>query len=125
VSILIKSLLALSLIPLLAIAVTPSNPTALCDRFVADKDQKLCEDRVAKDKVDWYAATACGLAQDDGQFWKCWDQIKGASFNPAALEKCADDNAMKDAERVSCIDKARLGRTPASSSEFQPLKIGK
>lgn len=122
-SILIKSLIALSLLPLLAIAVAPRNPTALCDRFVVEKEQALCEERVAKDKVDWYAATACGLSQDDTQFWKCWDKIKGATFNPAAVEKCADDNAMKDVERVACIDKARVGRNPAS--EFQPLKIGK
>lgn len=125
-SIILKSLLALSLIPLLAIAVSPSNPTALCDRFVAEKDQKACEDKMAKDKVDWYAATACGMTQDDAQFWKCWDQIKNNKFSPTALEKCSNDTGMKDDARITCIDKARLERNPASTEgEFQPLKVGK
>lgn len=125
-NIVFKSLIALSLIPLLAIAVSPSNPTALCDRFAVEKDQKTCEEKVAKDKVDWYAATACGMTQDDGQFWKCWEQIKNNRFSPTALEKCSDDTAMKDEARIACIDKARLERNPASvEGEFQPLKIKK
>ena len=122
-SIFFKSLCVLLFIPFLTMAIEPVNPHTLCERFVGEDDQKSCDARMKKDDVDWYAATVCSLMQDDTQFWNCWDKIKGASFNPDAVEKCADDSAMKDAERVACIDKARVGRNPAS--EFQPLKIGK
>ncbi len=126
----LKSLSVLWLIPLLTLAIEPSNPNTICDRFVGDKDQQACEEKMKKDDVDWYAATVCSLTQEDSQFWSCWGKIKGARFNPVAIEVCAETKEMKDAERITCLDKARLERKPASDKsdkedpkQYQPLLV--
>lgn len=124
----LKSLSILWLIPLLTMAIEPSNPDNICSRFVGEKDQKSCEDKMKTDDVDWYAAAVCSLTQEDKMFWSCWDKIKGARFNPGAIEVCAENKDLKDPERISCLEKARLERVPASLNksapgEFQPLEI--
>ncbi len=125
--ILCKSLCILLFIPFLTLAIEPINPHSLCERFVGEDDQKSCDARMKNDDVDWYAATVCSLVQDDQQFWSCWDKIKGVRFNPAQLDLCADDQKLKDSERIDCLTKAQLTRVPASekpaAGEFQPLKI--
>lgn len=125
----LKSQFALWLIPLIALAVTPTNPSSLCDRFVGEAEQKVCEVKTAKEEVDWYAATVCGQMSADGEFWKCWDKIKGAQFSPVQLDRCQSEHAATDADRITCVEKSRLPRSPASQKsgdgEFQSLKISR
>jgi len=49
------------LIPLITLAIEPSNPQGFCERFIADSDIKTCQERTKKEEVDWYAATVCNL----------------------------------------------------------------
>ncbi len=128
-NIFLKSLSILWLIPLLTLAIEPTNPNTICDRFVGEKDQQACEDKMKKDDVDWYAATVCSLTQEDAQFWNCWDKIKGARFNPNHLDACGENKTLNDSERITCIEKARIQRVPASADasllEFQPKSFKK
>ncbi|WP_415063938.1 hypothetical protein [Bdellovibrio sp.] len=112
-------------IPLVALALEPSNPAGFCDRFIADADVEFCKARIEKDEVDWYAATVCNLQNDDKAFWNCWDSIKGKSFNPQALEKCGETQDFSDEQRQNCVNGANSGRKPASHSDglYQPLKL--
>jgi hypothetical protein len=104
---LLKTHLAFLLIPLITLAIEPSNPTGLCDRFLGDKDKATCMLKVTKSELDWYASSACALQQDDKNFMDCLDEIKGASFNPEALELCAKQSDLPDAARLNCIIKIR------------------
>jgi len=103
----LKTHLAFLLIPLLTLALEPSNPTGLCDRFLSDKDKATCMLKVSKDELDWYASSACSLQQDDKNFMNCLDEIKGSTFNPEALELCAKSSEISDDSRLSCIKKVR------------------
>lgn len=112
-------------IPLVALALEPTNPQGFCDRFIAEKDISLCQKRT-NEEVDWYAATVCHLQKEDSAFWSCWDSIKGKSFNPQALEKCGEDKDLSDNQRQACINGADKGRKPASfipNLPFQKLEI--
>lgn len=121
----LHSIVLIALIPLIALALEPTNPPGICDRFVSEKDAELCKDKVQKNEnVDWYAVTVCNLQKDDGQFWKCWESIQGQSFSPAALEKCGEDKDLSDTQRLTCVDSARGDRKPASQ-QFQALTIKK
>lgn len=120
------SIALIALIPLIALALEPTNPQGFCDRFVGEKDVQQCKERTQKEEVDWYAATVCNLQKEDGAFWKCWDSIKGQSFNPAALDRCGEDKDLSDIQRQDCVTTARAGREPASqNAAFQALKISK
>lgn len=151
----LKTHFAFLLIPLLTLALEPTNPSGLCDRFLGDKDKATCMLKTTKDPLDWYASSACSLQQDDKNFMSCLDEIKGASFNPEALELCAKSTEISDDSRISCIRKIKnkdysraqlkkcsdskesahiesclfnSGRTPASNAStpgFQPLEIKK
>jgi len=151
----LKTHLAFLLIPLLTLALEPSNPTGLCDRFLGDKDKAICTLKTTKESLDWYASAACGLQQDDKSFMSCLDEIKGGTFNPEALDLCAKSQEISDDDRISCIKKIKnkdysrsqlkkcaevtevsamqgclfnSGRTPASNAAgagFQALEIKK
>lgn len=121
----IHSVCLIALIPLIAMALEPTNPKGFCDRFVGDKDVSQCAEKIQKDDVDWYAATVCNLQHDDKTFWSCWDSIKGQSFNPAALDKCAENQELTDVQRQECVVAARAGREPASTAIYQALKVSK
>ncbi|MDG0816217.1 hypothetical protein [Bdellovibrio svalbardensis] len=121
----LHTLLLIAVIPLIALALEPTNPQGFCDRFLGEKDVVKCKERTQKEEVDWYAATVCNLQKEDSAFWSCWDSIKGQSFNPASLDHCGEDKDLTDAQRQECIVSARAGREPASSATFQALKITK
>ncbi|MBS1969559.1 MAG: hypothetical protein JSU04_04605 [Bdellovibrionales bacterium] len=151
----LKTHLAFLLIPLLTLALEPTNPSGLCDRFLGDKDKAQCMLKTTKDPLDWYASSACALQQEDKNFMSCLDEIKGATFNPEALELCAKSTDISDESRISCIKKIKnkdysraqikkcadsgelsnmesclfnSGRTPASNAPapgFQALEIKK
>lgn len=104
---LLKTHLAFLLIPLITLAIEPSNPTSLCDRFLGDKDKATCMLKTTKNPLDWYASSACALQQDDKNFMSCLDEIKGATFNPEALELCAKSTEITDDARISCIKKIK------------------
>jgi hypothetical protein len=104
---LLKTHLAFLLIPLITLAIEPTNPTGLCDRFLGDKDKASCMLKTAKSDLDWYASSACALLQDDMNFMGCLDEIQGASFSPEALELCAKASDLTDAARLSCIKKIK------------------
>lgn len=102
-----KTHLAFLLIPLITLALEPNNPTSLCDRYVGDQDKTACLKKVSNMDLDWYAASACSLQQDDGQFTKCLDEIKSASFSPEALELCAKNPESTDSVRLGCLKKIK------------------
>lgn len=104
---LLKSYLAFLLIPLLTLALEPTDPSAFCERFLGDKDKASCMLKTAKNELDWYASAACNLQEDDQGFLSCLEEIKGAKFNPEALELCAKPHTIKDSERLSCIKKIK------------------
>lgn len=118
----LQTLVLIAIIPLIAIALEPTNPQGFCDRFLGEKDVLKCKERTQKEEVDWYAATVCNLQKEDAAFWSCWDSIKGQSFNPASLDHCGEDQELSDMQRQECVVAARSGREPAS---FQSLKISK
>lgn len=123
---LVHSFILVALVPLIALALEPTNPPGICDRFTTNTDVEKCNSRTNKDDVDWYAVTVCNLQKDDQAFWKCWDSIQGQSFNPAALDKCAEESEMSDSQRQECLNSSRGGnREPASKATFQDLKISK
>lgn len=95
------------LIPLITLALEPTNPTHLCERFLGDKDKATCLLKMSKSELDWYASAACGLQQEDQNFLSCLDEIKGASFNPEALDLCSRPSGLSDASRMSCIKKIK------------------
>ncbi len=103
----LKTHLAFLLIPLLTLALEPTNPSGLCDRFLGDKDKAQCMLKTTKDPLDWYASSACALQQEDMNFMSCLDEIKGATFNPEALELCAKSTNISDEARISCIKKIK------------------
>lgn len=103
----LKTHLAFLLIPLLTLAIEPTNPMALCDRFLGDKDKATCMLKTTKEALDWYASSACSLQQDDKNFMHCLDEIRGATFNPEALELCAKSSDISDESRLSCIKKVK------------------
>lgn len=112
----LKSILLLLVIPLFTLALEPSNPVALCDRFEGNEVKK-CEQRMQKEEVDWYAATVCNLQKDTTSFWKCWDEARNTQFIPAKLEKCGEDKQLDDLQRLSCLKEAKADREPASSKK--------
>jgi hypothetical protein len=128
---LIKSTLPITLIPLIALAIEPSNPEGFCERFIREADIKKCEERTKNDDVDWYAATICNLQKDDKAFWKCWEGIKNQTFNPGKLDACGEQKDLSDLERQACLNTALNRRSPASQEStkandaFQDLKIRK
>jgi hypothetical protein len=107
---LLKTHLAFLLIPLLTLALEPSNPNALCERFLGDTEKASCVQKTSKTELDWYASSACGLQQDDKNFLSCLDEIKGAKFNPEALELCAKPTDISDTDRLTCIKKNQRQR---------------
>lgn len=123
--IILNSLLLMAGIPLLALALEPTNPDGFCERFVGEKEISDCEQRTKNEDVDWYAATVCHLQEEDKAFWACWESIRGQSFNPGELSKCGEDPESNDSQRQSCIDGSRSQRKPASIAPFQPLKLKK
>jgi len=122
---LFHSFVLVALIPLIALALEPTNPPGICDRFTSAADIEQCNSRTAKDDVDWYAVTVCNLQKDDQSFWKCWDSIQEQSFNPATLDKCGEESEMTDIKRQECVNSSRGNREPASKATFQPLNISK
>ena len=130
-NILLNSLLLVALIPLITLAIEPSNPQGFCERFIAESDIKTCQERTKKEEVDWYAATVCNLQKDDQAFWSCWDSIKGQAFNPAQLEHCGEGKDLNDGERQTCVNAAISNRSPAAKSDskknsyFQSMKASK
>ncbi|WP_347357788.1 hypothetical protein [Bdellovibrio sp.] len=123
---LVNSVFLIASIPLIALALEPTNPAGLCDRFTGEKDIATCQQKTEKENADWYATTVCNLQQDDKAFWACWDSIQGQSFVPQALEKCGEEQDMSDSQRQACLNSSKTSRKPASSENaagFQPLKV--
>lgn len=104
---LLKSSITFLAIPLLSLALEPSEPSGLCERFLGEKEKAQCMLKIAKEELDWYAASACSLQDEDKNFILCLDEIKGATFNPEALELCAKQPEISDSLRLSCIRKVR------------------
>ncbi|MEK2688356.1 hypothetical protein [Bdellovibrio sp. GT3] len=121
------SLVLIASIPLIALAIEPTNPPGVCDRFIGESEAKACQEKMQNNQnVDWYAVTVCNLQKDDQQFWKCFDSIQNQAFNPGSLDKCGEETEMTDAQRLSCMDSARSDRKPASqNANYQSLKVKK
>ncbi len=102
-----KSHFAFFLIPILTLAIEPTNPTGLCDRLVTEIEKTQCLKMTTPGKLDWYAASTCALYQEDKNFLGCLEQIKQASFNPQALELCARSSELTDEARSSCLQKIK------------------
>jgi len=120
--VLMKSVFLLLIIPLFTLALEPSNPIALCDRFEG-AEMKKCEQKMQKEEIDWYAATVCNLQKDKNSFWTCWNEARNTQFIPAKLEKCGEDKQLNDAQRLTCLKDAKADRVPASTKKsiFQGL----
>lgn len=103
----LKTHLGFLLIPLLTLAIEPNNPTTYCDRFVGDDDKARCVQKASHKDLDWYASSACSLQEDDHSFLSCLDAIKGATFNPEALDLCANPTDLSDSARLSCLQKIK------------------
>jgi hypothetical protein len=103
----LKSYFAFLLIPLLTLALEPTNPTGLCDRLLGDAEKTQCLAKTEKGELDWYAAEACSRQEEDKNFLNCLDEVKGAVFNPQALELCAKSTEGTDEGRLSCIQKVK------------------
>jgi hypothetical protein len=104
---LLKSHLSFLLIPIITLALEPSNPAGLCDRFLGEQEKTACSHKTSVASLDWYAASACALQQDDKNFMSCLDEIKGSVFNPQALELCAKASDETDQARMSCLRKLK------------------
>lgn len=103
----LKTHLGFLLIPLLTLAIEPNNPATYCDRFMGDNDKAQCVQKASNKELDWYASSACSLQQEDKSFLSCLDEIKGATFNPEALELCANPTDISDSARMSCLQKIK------------------
>lgn len=127
-SLLIRSVLLVASIPVLALAIEPTNPTTLCERFLTEPDIADCKHRTEKDSVDWYAASVCNQQKDHKAFWQCWNSVTGKHVNPQALNLCANNEDLSDLQRQACIEKTLSERKPAAASvnghdSFQPLRF--
>ncbi|KYG63157.1 hypothetical protein AZI86_15740 [Bdellovibrio bacteriovorus] len=117
------SLLAIFVIPVIALALEPSDPASFCSRFLDQTEIELCQSRAASENIDWYAGSVCNMQKEDKAFWKCWESVKDKTINLQALKKCVDSEG--DDDRQSCVNSALTPpRRPASDSSgiFQPLK---
>ena len=100
-------MLRVFLIPIIALAIEPSNPVNLCERFVGDQEKADCLQKTSGTDLDWYAASMCSLQQEDNSFHLCLKEIEQASFNPEALKICAKDSESSDEQRLACIQKIK------------------
>lgn len=112
------SFLFMLAIPLLTIAIEPSNPSVVCERFLASDLKTKCETKAKADDIDWYAANACNNISDDDKFFKCWDSLKGAQYNPEAMELCARGENTTDEQKMDCFG-AMKGRS-FTKDELRP-----
>jgi hypothetical protein len=103
----LKTHLAFLLIPLLTLALEPNNPVTLCDRFVNDSDKAVCLEKINRNTSDWYASSACSLQEDDKNFLACLDEIKDGTYNPEALDLCAQRREASDVSRLKCLQKIK------------------
>ena len=107
-------------------ALEAMNPSSLCSRMIHQPEKKECEQKAAKLKLDWYAATACNALNDDKKFLNCWQNISGAEFNPDSLSRCVENPDDNDESIFKCIISLKNIRLPASlKGGFQDLKIKK
>lgn len=86
----------------LVFAIEPTNPIALCERFIAPENKKACEKKIQKIGPDWYLASVCEKQFDDAQFYTCIEMSQKYNFTPTALEKCTDPG-FSDQQRLSCL----------------------
>ncbi|MBC7371427.1 MAG: hypothetical protein H7326_07680 [Bdellovibrionaceae bacterium] len=103
----LKSSFIFLIIPIITLAIEPSNPIGICDRFIGEQEKAECVAKTSKSDLDWYAASACSLQQEDKNFHACINEIQQATFNPEALEICAKDSNMSDSQRFLCIRKVK------------------
>jgi hypothetical protein len=114
------ALVAMNLISPSAQALEAQDPATLCDRFVAEADQKNCEKKIKEISPDWYLASACSHQFDDALFYSCLESGHKATFAPPALEKCSAED-LSDEARLICVKSAQTdvkksfqNRAPAS-----------
>lgn len=114
---------ALMAFPVIGSALTPQNPTSLCDRFVEGPERVACEKKMKDMAPDWYLASLCSKQYDDKAFYQCVELTKTASFSPKHLESC-DVEGFSDKSRYECI---KGTRTAANHVEpvFQTREIPK
>lgn len=117
--------IAMCCTPGLALALEPSEPSTVCERFIGEAETQKCKERAAQDTIDWYAGSLCNLQKEDTAFWNCWETLKGKQINPQILAQCDDTHDLTDEQRQSCIQSSMSGRKPASEDLFQKIKIKK
>lgn len=126
-------LAGLAMIAISAVALEPVHPPTLCDRFLAEKDIALCQQKAEKNNLDSYVAALCGQMDSDEAFQSCWALAAKAQVDPRRLEKC-DNEKSEDEVRLNCLtsvlaEPGGRGRQPASPSKkasgFQKLEIKK
>jgi len=118
----IRSVIAISLVPLVVLAIESINPKSVCDRFVNSDDQKYCSQKITKLKPDSYLAGVCQKQFDDDAFWDCMELSTVASFDPKKLDHCSGTE-LSDQQRLSCVKQvAKFTEHP--QAEFQSMKSG-
>jgi len=116
----IKSIIAISLVPLVVLAIESINPKSACDRFVNSTDQKYCQNKIQKLQPDSYLSGVCQKQFDDDAFWECLELSQVASFDPKKIDHCSA-NELSDQQRLACLkEKAKFTNNP--QAEFQQMK---
>ena len=92
------------------------EPTALCDRFLGEKEKQDCEQYMQKKKPDTYVSSVCQNAFDDKAFYQCIDLAAQFALDPKKIETC-DEDGISDDSRLQCLRKLAKG----SRTSFQRL----
>lgn len=108
-------LLLLQLFSLRTNALEPQDPQTLCDRYITEAEQKICQKKVKMISPDWYLASACGHQFDDGLFYSCLEMGQKTGFAPLALEKCSSED-LTDEARLTCVKSAQIDLTKSFQS---------
>lgn len=116
----LKSIIAISLVPLMVLAIESINPKTVCDRFVNSDDQKKCQNKIQKLKLDSYLSGVCQKQFNDEAFWSCMELSEVASFDPKKIDRCTT-NDLSDDQRFNCL-KQNAKFTTNPQAEFQSTK---
>lgn len=116
----LKSIIAISFVPLVVLAIESINPKTVCDRFVNPDDQKYCHTKIEKLNADSYLTGVCQKQFDDDAFWDCMELGQVASFDPKKIDHCSVTE-LSDQQRLTCLkESANFSTHP--SAIFEPMK---
>ncbi len=116
----LKTIAAISLVPLMVLAIESVKPETICDRFVNSDDQKFCQKKIQKLNADSYLSGICQKQFDDDAFWDCMELSQVASFDPKKIDHCSVTE-MGDQQRIACL-KAEAKFSTSPQAQFQPFE---